>query len=835
MHDLRCTCALREGAESGAQDQAEFCQRCGKAIAPKRQGGSITQFVFGESRCHCQTPLRARQFKLDERKFATLTRRWTKSTEAGSHRGGSAPKQIFAPGTIIGGVYIVEHLIGQGGMGLVYRVRHKSLGRINALKVLDRALVDEKNWKRFQIEAKSISSLSHPCFVQVYDLALHEGNQPYYVMDFLDGVTLDEVLREGPLASKQAIELFLNVADGLSFAHRHGVIHRDLKPANIFIETKVDGSQVVKILDFGIAKLVGIDREEQSLTSLGDVFGSPFYMSPEQCLGEPVDARSDIYSLGCSLFEAVAGRPPFDGQLPTAIVEAHISQTCPRLIETAQDGLIPGLSEVVEKCLKKEPSERYQNVDKLVTDLKLVLSGDWAKAQPLRTRKKQTAAYQNPRASLPEQSSSSGFSITTAALIAAGLLTIGLGSWAILAILKPTKVVPTKPVETITTPEPLATFNPIGITPESVYQEANSKAGIAPKIDPHFPGVSLLVTSADNYKFNIYERKSTDLRTAKTILEVPSDPSPFGGFSSVKIYFPDNTSPEPEESKAAEIVTKGATKYYKLHFGYPAYGYLHFGEKQNQFCVMAGRDQLIPVNRPISWIQLQNNKIGLGRILRALPDNFVEKLVVSSQIDDTAVQEIERQRKLTAWVSSSIVGPFQYAALAKVKSIEDLEFSGYSKVDSAQLLKFFSSNPLPNLKAFRCKSPISRMPAITKILAGYPKLDELYISECNINDATIDNISTMSNLKSLTLISPGAFFTDADLLKLASLKRLRTFIAGHTMLTENAAATLASMKSLKKLDLDLVTKDWSEEKLEEVRKALNLDRESCIIKGVRLE
>jgi hypothetical protein len=530
----------------------------------------------------------------------------------------------------------------------------------------------------------------------------------------------------------------------------------------------------------------------------------------------------------------VAGRPPFDGQLPTAIVEAHISQTCPRLIDTAQDGLLPGLSEVVEKCLKKEPSERYQNIDKLVTDLKLVLSGDWAKAQPPRTRRKHTAAYQNPRGSLPEQSSSSGFSIMATALIATGLLTIGLCSWAILTVIWPTNVIKTKAEPDFIPPEPIYPLNTLHKVNENISPKPTPTSDPPGDTRLNIPGVSKPVP-IDNYKYTSFERESIDVSTGRKILEVPVKNTDKIGFSSVSIYFPDETSPKSEEPRPPEEITKDSVKYYKLHFGYPAYGYLHFGDPEHDVSVLAGREQLIPADKPVSWVQLEDNPIALGKILQALPNNYLTKLVVSTRIDEKAIQELERQKKLTSWVSTSFVGPIQWAALSKCKSIDSLEFGGFAKVDSAQLLKFLTESPLPNLKSFRCKSPVSRIPAITKVLSTYPKLDELYISECNINEASLENISTMSNLKSLTLISPGSFLTDDDLLKLRTLKNLRKLIIGHAMLTENSVSTLASMKGLKKLDLDLVTRDWSEEKINEVRKALNLDKESCIIKGVRLE
>jgi len=341
----------------------------------RKNRGSITEYMFGATECRCQTPLRKKAIKIDDRKLATLTQRWTSNSDGSKRR--LSPDLPFEPGSVIGEIYKVEALIGEGGMGAVYRARHQTLGRTCAVKVLYRRMIDADNWKRFQLEAKALSSLSHPCFVQVYDLALHQDKQPFYAMENLTGETLETILHHyGSLTPDEALELFIEIADGIAFAHRNGIIHRDIKPANIFLERLPNGSTAVKILDFGIAKLVGMDRNEQSLTGLGEVFGTPYYMSPEQCLGEHVDQRSDIYSLGCTLFEALAGRPPFDAAISVAIVEAHISTPPPGLSQETNSELPEGLEELVAKCLEKDPEQRYQNMRQLISHMRLVLKGE---------------------------------------------------------------------------------------------------------------------------------------------------------------------------------------------------------------------------------------------------------------------------------------------------------------------------------------------------------------------------------------------------------------------------------------------------------------------------
>jgi serine/threonine protein kinase len=196
------------------------------------------------------------------------------------------------------------------------------LNRPYALKVLSPSIVSEQSWLRFKAEAKTLSVLNHPGLVKVYDLGIHENTVPYYSMDYLEGETLEDLLvRKGPQELEYTISIFLAVLDALAYAHRNNVVHRDIKPANIFICQ----NQEIKILDFGISKLVGDKQSQrnQELTAIGEVFGSPYYMSPEQCRGEQIDFRSDIYSVGCTLFETLTGYVPFESANSLEIAMLH--------------------------------------------------------------------------------------------------------------------------------------------------------------------------------------------------------------------------------------------------------------------------------------------------------------------------------------------------------------------------------------------------------------------------------------------------------------------------------------------------------------------------------
>jgi eukaryotic-like serine/threonine-protein kinase len=197
-------------------------------------------------------------------------------------------------------------LIGTGAMGAVYKAKHNTIGRIMAVKTLGAAnREDERSVQRFQQEARAMSVLTHPHLIQIADFGTMEDGTPYLVMEYLEGISLQDYVRKnGPMPVELALPVFSQIADALEHAHSKGVIHRDLKPSNVMLTG--EKHDFAKVLDLGIAK----GEDDLHLTATGEVFGSPLYMSPEQCMGQPVDARSDVYSLGCLMYETLAARPP---------------------------------------------------------------------------------------------------------------------------------------------------------------------------------------------------------------------------------------------------------------------------------------------------------------------------------------------------------------------------------------------------------------------------------------------------------------------------------------------------------------------------------------------
>jgi tRNA A-37 threonylcarbamoyl transferase component Bud32 len=247
--------------------------------------------------------------------------------------------------------YKVEATLGEGGMARVYRGTDQVLGRTVAIKVLaDRYAADDKFLTRFRREAQAAAALSHPNVVAVFDTG-DDGQDHYIVMELVDGDTLADVLkRQGTLDPDRAAAIGEDVATALHAAHDRGLVHRDVKPGNVMIDR--DGR--IKVMDFGIARAAA----EDTLTQTGTVLGTAAYLSPEQARGDPVDARSDIYSLGCVLFEAVAGRPPFTGDSPVSLAFRHVNED-PQPPSTYRAGVPPELEAVILRALAKDPERRY--------------------------------------------------------------------------------------------------------------------------------------------------------------------------------------------------------------------------------------------------------------------------------------------------------------------------------------------------------------------------------------------------------------------------------------------------------------------------------------------
>ncbi|MBS1953778.1 MAG: serine/threonine protein kinase [Cyanobacteria bacterium SZAS-4] len=273
----------------------------------------------------------------------------------------------YIPGDVLDGRYRVESVLGSGGMGMVYRVTQMFVDKQFALKTIIKGQLSEVKIRRFQQEARAVFALDHPNIVAVKDFGIIEEMTPFLVMELLDGENLsDRLKRTGRLPITEIIPIFVQTCFGLGYAHDQGIVHRDIKPSNIMILNGIapgaEGS--VKIVDFGIAKFAQSEGGDiQALTKTGEIFGSPFYMSPEQCTGDRVDHRADIYSLGCVLFEALTGAPPCVGDNALSTMMQHQTAKLPSLKEASMGLEFPAeLERIVAKMLEKNPDNRYQKL-----------------------------------------------------------------------------------------------------------------------------------------------------------------------------------------------------------------------------------------------------------------------------------------------------------------------------------------------------------------------------------------------------------------------------------------------------------------------------------------
>lgn len=279
----------------------------------------------------------------------------------------SGPDPESLLGSVIADRYRLLEIIGQGGIGVVYKAQHTLIDRIVAFKMLRKeTLQDERSMQRFQMEGKAMTSVSHPNIVSVFDFGVTANQSAFLVMEFLDGTDLDTLIQAaGYLEPDEVVALFIQICDALSHLHERGLIHRDLKPANVIILNPGVDAQV-KLVDFGMAKFQEQSRYAQSLTRPGEVFGSPYYMSPEQCVGMQLDLRSDIYSMGCVMYEALSGRPPFLGENMVQLAQMHLDTPPDPIGVSIEDKNFPRwLDAIVLKCLAKNVNDRYQSAEEM--------------------------------------------------------------------------------------------------------------------------------------------------------------------------------------------------------------------------------------------------------------------------------------------------------------------------------------------------------------------------------------------------------------------------------------------------------------------------------------
>ncbi len=276
--------------------------------------------------------------------------------------------QKFKADDILAGKYQIVKFISRGSAGLVYQAKHIMLDKVFAIKVLaSNDITNETSSERFQREARAAASLSHPNIITVHDFGVLPEGTLYLAMEYLEGETLAALLEsKGHLDFQQAVPIFIQVCLALEYAHTQGVIHRDLKPSNIMLVKDYKGENLAKVIDFSIAKFTRPKPNQKTITKPGQIFGTPLYMSPEQCMGKRPDNRSDIYSLGCVMYEALCGAPPLLGDTMLTTIYKHVNDLpLPMSKQLPHNSIPEELEAIIFKALQKEPDNRYQSANQL--------------------------------------------------------------------------------------------------------------------------------------------------------------------------------------------------------------------------------------------------------------------------------------------------------------------------------------------------------------------------------------------------------------------------------------------------------------------------------------
>ena len=299
------------------------------------------------------------------------------------------------PGDLIADRYELEELVGSGGMSAVFRAHDRQLERRVAIKILRERFADDGEYvERFRREARAVARLSHPNIVTVIDRG-EDGGRQFIVFEYVDGENLkDLVVRSGRLPLRRAVELALAVADGLAFAHGHGLVHRDVKPQNVLLGGEGD----VKVTDFGIARSLDVDR---GMTQTGTVLGTGHYLAPEQASGTPVSPATDVYSLGVVLWELLTGETPFTGDNMVAVALLHVYEPLPSLRDERPD-VPPRLAAAIERALEKDPERRFPAMDAFAAELRACLA-ELEAGQTLITAPAPAAAGRPARAARPRK------------------------------------------------------------------------------------------------------------------------------------------------------------------------------------------------------------------------------------------------------------------------------------------------------------------------------------------------------------------------------------------------------------------------------------------------
>jgi serine/threonine protein kinase len=648
-----------------------------------------------------------------------------------------------------------------------------------ALKVLASEQVSEVSWKRFQIEAQAIARLTHPNIVRIFDMGMIDGVTPYYAMELLNGQSLAQKLKKKRvLPVGEAITIYRQVCAGLAYAHEHQIIHRDIKPANIVLQEAEPGVVSAKLVDFGIAKLTGAgDGDKQGLTRPGEVFGSPQYMSPEQCAGLPVDYRTDLYSLGASLFETLTGKVPFQGSDAMVTVQMHQTEAPPSLFDASEGADFPEkIQELIDALLAKDPEDRPQSASDVAAEL-LSIERSLANAENNEKRRESAVGVRRPSAKRKVEDSDTGSqsgakkNSLMVASFAAVLVLCLLGGGAYIVVSQ--KLLNRSAAEQKQEEKKVEES-------EQLKTEAAFKAE-SEKKEPFFLGT----TNKDGHQVSHYK---------------------FPDEISLGTLTLRNDDDEKEQEAKGELFIP--TRY-NLQF------------TPNNLCLLNQHILRRFDDGTLQGIILTTDETDLENSVAPSNSNGSEKK--EPKVAEEAARRLHR---------NEIVNNETLKCLTQIKSLKTIELTqsnvtgevlvilsrfpklidlhiGSTDIDGEQLAQSGLLANLQSLHADRC----SKISAAIAALENSAKLRKLFISSCSVSAKDIQNISTMKELTRLKLSDN--VLNDNDLAPLAKLLKLDDLELDGCKITPACLKTLSQCKALKKISVR--RNGWTAEQLEKFK------------------
>jgi serine/threonine protein kinase len=663
---------------------------------------------------------------------------------------------VLKPGDVVGGTYRLKTLIGQGGMGYVFSAEHTIIKRDYALKVMAPECINEVNWRRFESEGRAIAALNHGNIVKVYNMGVDEGDCPYIVMDLLHGHSLADMIRRGHhFQLEEILDIFIGTSNGLEYAHSKGIVHRDIKPSNIMLVQGAQGAQSVRLVDFGLAKLVKEERHKNHrVTGTGDVFGSPYYMSPEQCMGTDVDARSDIYSLGCALYETVMGHPPYCGGSALETVLSHMNDRVPGFDQVFDDHQAEQrMNLLLARMMAKKIEERYQSMAQVAHDLERIRGQkdigrqnvQVASAAPVR-KIPQHYGQSRPSEDEFEAESVGGTWIRPALLLAVALALLGLIGLGGYMLLSPK--------------------HPGGHNQAQAATEAPNSSNARANGDP-----SDRTMKASEPDFSVSAMVLDKNLGSAQVFDHPDRPIAAAAFKKIKTI-------------DATVVNNVKT----VHFPSYTLGELTTPTRQ---CEARG-DQIVGINEPIqleiNWCHSPQSMLNLdvfGKIARDLLTSLIIKGnaldVGDGKFPDIQLPAVKTVlREATKWTR---LIKLKIDDLASIDGDDEL----LSIIDRMPLLKTFTvggarlqMKQLSTHKFIRrlTKLDIDTSPAdvdsLLSALAGSTVLNELSLESSEASPAAISKLRTCPNLKLLRLRS--RTFTQQQLEAVSKLSSLNEVV-----------------------------------------------------------